>query len=56
MFIEIETVGRMVKVRRARSASDCIRVWDLVWKGQIHPGTGKSFDDLDTLGDGFHEV
>ena len=53
--IHIEFLGRLVKVRFARTAEDLVRRWDVLSPGQVHGDTGLSYADLRRLGEGLHD-
>ena len=54
--IHIEFLGRLVKVRFARTAEDLLRHWDEISPGQVHDQTGSSYSDLRRLGEGLHDL
>lgn len=54
--IHIEFLGRLVKVRFARTAEDLVRHWDELSPGQVHGDTGLSYADLRRLGEGLHDL
>lgn len=56
MKLHIEFLGRLVKVRFARTADDLVRRWDVLSPGQVHDHTGLSYADLRRLGDGLHDL
>lgn len=54
--IHIEFLGRLVKVRFARTADDLVRLWAELTPGQVHDRTGLSYSDLRRLGEGLHDL
>jgi hypothetical protein len=54
--IHIEFLGRLVKVRFARTAEDLVRRWDELSPGQVHGDTGLSYAALRRLGEGLHDL
>ena len=57
MKIEIELLGKHVKVRCAVSKNDRVKRWDeLFSKGDIHVASGLTYSELVALGDGIHQV
>jgi hypothetical protein len=53
---QIEFLGRLVKVRFARTADDLVRLWEELIPGQVHDRTGLSYADLRRLGEGLHDL
>jgi hypothetical protein len=47
--IHIAFLGRLVKVRFARTGEDLMRRWDLLFPAQVHSETALSYSDLRRL-------
>lgn len=56
MRIQILFLGRLVKVRFARTAEDVVRQWDVLQPGQVHGPTGLTYRALLRLGEGVHLI
>lgn len=54
--LHIEFLGRLVKVRQARTTEDRVRLWDVLSPGQVHDLTGLSYAALRRLGEGIRDV
>lgn len=54
--IHIEFLGRLVRVRFARTTHDRVRLWDELTPGQVHDRTGLSYSALRRLGEGLYDL
>lgn len=55
MRVEVLFRGRLIQVR-AIPASECVRVWDLVFPGGSFPAAKMEYRELRKLGEGKHHI